>query len=231
MIALSVIGLLYGAAVALTQDDMKRLVAYAMLSSLSFCTLGIFCFSLSGLNGAVFQTLNEGLTGSALLILVGILYERYGTTDLTLYGGAAAKLPWLVTLYVITALSMIGLPMLNGFVGEFLVLSGGFPVAPKWIAAATLGVILSAGYMLWMVQRIFYGPQSSMVSSKTAGDLNFRELVTLWPMAVLMLVMGVASPYWIKAIEGAVSGLANSQTSSVMQTVTNVMVPAAEVKQ
>jgi NADH-quinone oxidoreductase subunit M len=231
MIALSVIGLLYGAAVALTQDDMKRLVAYAMLSSLSFCTLGIFCFSLSGLNGAVFQTLNEGLTGSALLILVGILYERYGTTDLTLYGGAAAKLPWLVTLYVITALSMIGLPMLNGFVGEFLVLSGGFPVAPKWIAAATLGVILSAGYMLWMVQRIFYGPQSSMVSSKPAGDLNFRELVTLWPMAVLMLVMGVASPYWIKAIEGAVSGLANSQTTSVMQTVTNVMIPAAEVKQ
>jgi NADH-quinone oxidoreductase subunit M len=231
MIALSVIGLLYGAAVALTQDDMKRLVAYAMLSSLSFCTLGIFCFSVSGLNGAVFQTLNEGLTGSALLILVGILYEKYGTTELALYGGAAAKLPWTATMYVITALSMIGLPILNGFVGEFLVLSGGFPVAPKWIAAATVGVILSAAYMLWMVQRIFYGPQSVLVSKSAAGDLNFRELVTLWPMVLLMLIMGVASPYWIRAIDGAVSGLANSQTNSVMQTMTNAVIPAAEVKQ
>lgn len=226
MIALSVVGLLYGAAVALTQDDTKRLVAYAMLSSLSFCTLGIFCFSVSGLNGAVFQTLNEGLTGSALLILVGILYERYGTTDLRLYGGAAAKLPWTATFYVITGLSLIGLPTLNGFVGEFLVLSGSFPVAPKWIAAATVGVILSAAYMLWMVQRIFYGPQSPLVSGKMAGDLNFRELVTLWPMVLLMLVMGVASPYWIRAIDGAVSGLANSVTTAVTYTAT----PVAEVK-
>ena len=228
MIGLSVIGLLYGAAIALTQSDMKRLVAYAMLSSLSFCTLGIFAFSVSGLNGAVFQTLNEGLTGSALLILVGILYERYGTTDLTLYGGAAAKLPWMVTLYVITALSMIGLPILNGFVGEFLVLSGSFPVSPVWVGVATLGVILSAGYMLWMVQRIFYGPQSSLVTTKAAPDLNFRELVTLWPMAILMLVMGVASPYWIKAINGAVSGLAGN---AVTQPATSVATPVAEVKQ
>nr|WP_252263581.1 NADH-quinone oxidoreductase subunit M [Paracidobacterium acidisoli] len=231
MIALAVIGLLYGAAVALAQTDMKRLVAYAMLSSLSFCTLGIFCFSVSGLNGAVFQTLNEGLTGSALLILVGILYERYGTTDLTQFGGAAAKLPWMATLFVVTTLSLVGLPILNGFVGEFLVLSGSFPVSPGWVAAATIGVILSAAYMLWMVQRIFYGPQSALVAGKAAGDLNFRELVTLWPMAILMLIMGVASPYWIRAIDGAVSSLANSQVNSVTHTVTNAAIPVAEVKQ
>jgi NADH-quinone oxidoreductase subunit M len=129
MIVLAVVGLLYGALVALAQTDMKRLVAYSILGNLSFCTLGIFCFALAGLNGAVYQTLNEGLTGGALLVLVSILYERYGTYDMTLYGGLASRLPWLATLFVITSLALIGLPLFNGFVGEFLVLSGSFQVA------------------------------------------------------------------------------------------------------
>jgi NADH-quinone oxidoreductase subunit M len=215
MIALAVIGILYGALIALVQRDMKRLVAYSTLSHLSFCTLGIFCFALTGLNGAVYQIINHGLSGSALFILLGILYERYGTYEMPLYGGLAAKLPKLATLYVITALSLIGLPILNGFVGEFLVLSGSFAVHPLWVAAATLGVILSAAYMLWMVQRIFYGPQSELVTGKIVADMGAREQLALWPMVVLMLVMGVASPYWMKAINGAVSGLADSVTSTV----------------
>ncbi len=209
MIALAVIGILYGALLALAQTDMKRLVAYSILGNLSFCILGIFCFALTGLNGAVFQTLNEGITGGALLVLVSFLYERYGTTDMALYGGLAGKLPMLATLYVITALALVGLPLLNGFVGEFLVLSGSFPVHPGWVGVATLGVILSATYMLWMVQRIFYGQPSSLVANRASVDLDAREHFTLWPMAVLMLAMGVLSPYWIKAIDGAMSGLAN----------------------
>jgi NADH-quinone oxidoreductase subunit M len=210
MIALAVIGLLYGALVALAQTDMKRLVAYSILSNLSFCTLGIFCFTVAGLNGAVFQTINEGVTGGAFLVLVSLLYERYGTYDMSLYGGLAAKLPMLATLYVITALALIGLPLFNGFVGEFLVLSGGFQEHPGWIAAATIGVILSASYILWMVQRIFYGQPSSLVVHRPAVDLNAHERLALWPMAILMLVMGVASPYWIRAINGAVSGFAGN---------------------
>jgi NADH-quinone oxidoreductase subunit M len=210
MIALAVVGLLYGALVALAQTDMKRLIAFSILGNLSFCTLGIFCFAVAGLNGAVFQTINEGITGGALLVLVSLLYERYGTYDMTLYGGLAARLPMLATLFVITSLALIGLPLFNGFIGEFLVLSGSFQVHPQWVAAATIGVILSATYMLWMVQRIFYGKESSLVVNRPAFDLNAREQLTLWPMAILMLAMGVASPYWIKAIDGAMSPLAGS---------------------
>jgi NADH-quinone oxidoreductase subunit M len=215
MIALAVIGILYGALVALVQTDVRRLAAYGMLSALSFSTLGIFCFSLTGLNGAVFQILNEGLSGSAFLVLIGFLYERYGTYEMAQYGGLAARLPNMATLYVITTLSLIGLPILNGFVGEFLILSGGFAGHRRWVAAATLGVILSAAYMLWMIQRIFYGPQSSLVAGRTAPDLGFREQLVLWSMAILMLVMGVASPYWMHAINDGVSGLADSATHAV----------------
>jgi NADH-quinone oxidoreductase subunit M len=204
MIVLGVIGILYGALVALAQTDMKRLIAYSILGNLSFCILGIFCFAIAGLNGAVFQTLNEGLTGSALLVLVSFLYERYRTYDMSLYGGLAARLPMLATLFVVTSLALIGLPLFNGFVGEFLVLSGSFPVHPAWVAAATTGVILSASYMLWMVQRIFYGKLSSLVLNRPAFDLGFREHLTLWPMAILMLAMGVLSPYWIKGIQSGV---------------------------
>jgi len=217
MIALAVIGVLYGALVALAQNDMRRLVAYSIVSHLSFCILGIFCFALAGLNGALFQTLNEGLTGGALLVLIAFLYERYGTFDMREYGGLAARMPMLATLWVITALALVGLPLMNGFVGEFLVLSGSYPVHPGWVVAATIGVILSAAYMLTMIQRIFYGQQSHLVTDKPFFDLGFREHITLWPMALLMLVMGVASPYWIKGIESGVSGLAGSPSVTLTQ--------------
>jgi NADH-quinone oxidoreductase subunit M len=215
MIALAVLGLLYGACIALVQTDMKQLIAYAMLSALSFCTLGIFCFSLSGLDGAVYQFIAEGISGGALLALAGFLYERYGTYDMTRYGGLAAKLPVLATLFVITGLSLIGLPLLNGFVGEFLILSGSFASHPGWVIAATVGVILSAAYMLGMIQRVFYGPQSTMVMQRPVPRFSAREHVLLWPMAVLMLAMGVASPFWIRAIDQGVAGLANSATQSI----------------
>jgi NADH-quinone oxidoreductase subunit M len=209
MIALAVIGILYGALCALVQRDLKRLIAFATLSALSFCTLGIFTFTIAGLDGAVYQTINEGLIGGALLILAGILYERYGTYELAAYGGLAAKLPVMVTLFIITTLALIGLPILNGFVGEFLVLSSSFATHPACGALATLGVILSAAYMLGMIQKIFYGPQSALVSNRVVRDVISREYIALWPMAILMLLMGVASPYWMKAIESGISGLAD----------------------
>jgi NADH-quinone oxidoreductase subunit M len=210
MIALAVIGILYGALVALVQNDMRRLVAYSILSHLSTCILGIFCFSLAGLNGAVFQTINEGLTGSALLVLIAFLYDRFGTVDMSEFGGLATRMPMLATLWVITALALVGLPLFNGFVGEFLVLSGSYPVHPSWVLAATIGVILSAAYMLTMVQRIFYRQPSALVVNQPHLDLGLREHLTLWPMAILMLVMGVLSPYWIKGIESGVSSLADT---------------------
>ena len=207
MIALAVIGILYGASLALVQRDLKRLLAFSTVSHLSFCTLGIFSFAVSGVDGAVYQILNHGVSGSAFFLLLGFLYERYGTYDIGSYGGLATKLPQMATLFVIMSLSLIGLPMLNGFVGEFLVLSGSFLSHPGWTAAATIGVILSAAYMLWMVQRVFYGTASTLVTERTAPDLNLREHAALWPTAALMLIMGIASPFWIRAIDQGVTAV------------------------
>jgi NADH-quinone oxidoreductase subunit M len=209
MIALAVIGIIYGSLVALVQKDLKRLAAFSTVAALSFCILGIFCFAITGLDGAVFQTVNEGISGGALLLLLGFMYERYGTYEIASYGGLAKRTPWLATLFVITTLSLVGLPLMNGFAGEFLILSGSFPGHVAWVAVATSGVILSASYMLWMVQRVFYGNLSGMVTDLAVADVGFREQLAVWPMAVLMLVMGVASPYWIRPIDGAVVKLAS----------------------
>jgi NADH-quinone oxidoreductase subunit M len=213
MIALAAIGIVYGALLALVQRDLKGLAAYSTLSSLSFITLGIFTFTIAGLDGGIYQILNESLAGATLFMLLGLLYERYGTYDVREYGGLAQKLPWMVTLFVIAALSIIGLPMLNSFVGEFLILSGSMqsPFAHRhlWTFAATSGVILSAAYMLSMIQRIFYaelGPKSERVP---APDLVAREHLALWPMVVLFLAMGVASPIWLKAIDSAAVSMAD----------------------
>jgi NADH-quinone oxidoreductase subunit M len=218
MIALAVIGLLYGALVALVQKDMKRLAAYATMSGLSFCTLGIFSFVIAGVDGSVYQILSHEISGSALLVLFGFLYERFGTYDIASYGGLAAKMPRYATLFVITTLSLIGLPILNGFVGEFLILSSSFGVHAGWAAAATVGVILSAAYMLWLVQRIFYGPVSSLVGGKGAPDLLFHEAIALWPAAVLMFIMGVASPFWIRSIDPTVAALVDTITGASSST-------------
>jgi NADH-quinone oxidoreductase subunit M len=208
MVALAVIGILYGALVALVQKDMKRLAAFSTVSSLGFCILGIFTFSVSGLDGAVFQILNEGVTVASLLLLIGFLYERYNTYEIASYGGLAKRMPNLATLFVVTSVALVGLPLMNGFVGEFLILSGSFPGHVPWVSAATLGVILSAAYMLWMIQRVFYGNESTMVTKSPMPDMNPRELIAVWPVAVLMLVMGVASPIWIHSIDEVVVKLA-----------------------
>jgi NADH-quinone oxidoreductase subunit M len=139
---------------------------------------------------------------AALFFLLGVLYDRYATSQIAAYGGLASKLPSTATLFVLTTLAMIGLPVLSGFVGEFMILSSTFGgVSRGWAVAASLGVILGATYMLWLVQRIFYGPQSELVASRPADDLHFRELALLWPLAVLTLVMGVAPSIWLSAIE------------------------------
>jgi NADH-quinone oxidoreductase subunit M len=216
MIALAVIGILYGSLVALVQKDMKRLVAYSTVSHLSFCILGIFCFAVSGLDGALYQTVNEGISAGALFLLLGFMYERYGTYEIADYGGLAKRMPHLATLFVITSLSLVGLPLMNGFVGEFLILSGSFPGNTAWVTAATVGVILSATYMLWMVQRVFYRAESGMVTDLAVTDVGFREQIAVWPMAIVMLVMGVASPYWIRAIDGAVVKLVSPATVAGM---------------
>ncbi len=214
MIALAAIGIVYGALVAMVQKDLKRLLAYGTLSSLSFCTLGIYTFAASGLSGALFHILSESIIGAAMFILFGLMYERYSTYDINQYGGLASRMPRMTVLFVVTTLALIGLPILTGFVGEFLTLSSGFAVNHIFGTIATTGVILSASYMLWMVQRVFYGANSQLVERTVVPDLFAREKLTLWPIAILMLVMGVYSTYWFHAINQGVAPLVTQPLAS-----------------
>ena len=205
MLALGAIGIVYGSLMALVQNDLKKLAAFSTLAHVSFVILGIFTFTVAGLDGGTFQILNESLAGAALFVLMGLLYERYGSYDMRDYGGLAVRHPWMVTMFLITTFAAIGLPMLNGFVGEFLILSGTMQSYVMhhvlWTVIATTGVILSASYMLWMIQRVFYGSLGLRAEEVKGWDLTVREHLELWPFAALFLILGVASPYWMKAID------------------------------
>ena len=230
LVALAALGVLYGALLALVQKDFWKLLAYGTISSLSFCTLGIYGFTLVGLDGAIFQTVNEGIIGAALFVLFGILYDRFNTSQIATFGGLAQRAPMLATLFVISSLAMIGLPLLNGFIGEFLVLSSTFSgVSRNWATAATVGVILSAAYMLTLVQRIFYGPPSGAVTSNPISnqllDLNIREKLILYSLVTLMLVMGVCPNIWLSGIESSHS---SSEPAQTVRNMTNPGTPTHE---
>lgn len=206
LIAICVIGVLYGASLALVQRDYWRLFAYAMISHFSLTALGIYGFTATGHDGAVYQILNQGVIEGALFVLLGVLDTRYPTSQIAQFGGVAARLPRAATFFVITTLAMAGLPLLNGFVGEFMILSSTFTgVSRGWAIAATVTVILGASYLLWLVQRVFYGPPSNMAVDRPAIDLRWPEWIALAPLAVLMLVMGLAPNLWLRAIETSVS--------------------------
>ncbi len=214
LIALTVIGVLYGACLALVQRDYWRVIAFATLSHFSLTTLGIYGLTLTGRDGAIYQTLNDGVIEGALFLLLGVLDTRYANSQIASFGGVAAKLPRTATFFVITMLAMAGLPMLNGFIGEFLILSSTFTEISKgWAIAAALTIILGAAYVLWLVQRLFYGSESKMTIDTPAADLRLNEWVALVPLAALMLVMGIAPSIWMRAIESSVTQPQVKQTA------------------
>ena len=195
IIILAVIGIIYGALVAMVQPDVKRLVAYSSVSHMGFVVLGIFSFTELGMQGALYQMLNHGVSTGALFLFVGFIYERRHTRLISEFGGLAKPMPWFSTLFVIASLSSIGLPFLNGFVGEFLILIGTWTstaVARPWIVTmlAATGVIWAAVYMLWMLQRVVFGPVTNPENDQLQ-DLNKRELGLILPLVLLMLFMGV----------------------------------------
>jgi NADH-quinone oxidoreductase subunit M len=205
LIVLAVIGILYGACLALVQRDFWRLLAFAALSHFSLIVLAIYGLTFTGWSGAVYQILSASIVEGALFLLLGLLELRFASTLIASYGGLAARMPKATGCFVITALAMIGLPLLSGFVGEFLILSSTFTGVSRGAAVfAALGVILSAAYMLWLVQRIFYGQQKALASSMPAADLRFGELAILAPLTVLMLVLGVAPSLWLNTIQSGV---------------------------
>jgi NADH-quinone oxidoreductase subunit M len=205
LIALAVIGVLYGACLALVQRDFWRLMAFAAVSHLSLIVLAIYGLTFTGWSGAIYQILSHGVVDGALFLLLGALEVRYATTTIAAYGGLAARVPRTAAYFVIASLAMIGLPLLSGFVGEFTILSSTFvSVSRGWAIAAAVGVILGAAYMLWLVQRLFYGQENSPTTDKPAADLGFGELAVLTPLVVLMLVMGVAPSVWTDTIQTGV---------------------------
>lgn len=195
MILLAVIGIIYGALVAMVQPDVKRLVAYSSVSHMGFVVLGLFSFTEMGMQGALYQMLNHGVSTGALFLFVGMIYERRHTRLISDFGGLANSMPWFSALFVIASLSSIGLPLLNGFIGEFLIMIGTWTstaITWPWIATmlAGTGVIWAAVYMLWMLQRVVFGRITHPENAKLK-DLNAREVGLLIPLLILMILMGV----------------------------------------
>src|SRR5262250_1602884 len=189
-IVLAVIGIIYGAVVAMMQADIKKLVAYSSVSHLGFVMLGLFAMNIQGVQGGIYQMLNHGLSTGALFLLVGMIYDRRHTRLIGDFGGLWKQLPIFSALLLVVTFSSIGLPGLNGFVGEFLILLGAFGVTPGWTAAAATGMILGAIYMLWMFRCVIFGPLTNPENQKLK-DLNGREILILAPMVALILFMGL----------------------------------------
>lgn len=187
---LAVIGIIYGAVCALIQTDIKRLVAYSSVSHLGFVVLGIFAFTTQGVTGGVLQMVNHGLATGALFLLVGMVYERTHTRDLAKMGGLASVMPWLTGAFLFAVFAAVGLPGLNSFVGEFLVIVGTFGVSYWFGALASLAVILAAIYLLWSYQRMAFGPIHE--EHRGLPDVSLREVAVLVPVLALLLVFGVA---------------------------------------
>ena len=203
IIALALIGIIYGALVAMVQPNMKKLIAYSSVSHLGFVVLGIFSFTTVGLNGAMFVMLAHGVSTGGLFMLAGVLHERRHTYEISEFGGLASPMPIYAASFLFIVLASVGLPLLNGFVGEFLVLSGAFQAKPLYGILAATGVIWSACYLLWMFQRVFYGKVTHPVNNSISDLLGF-EKAAIWPCAVAALVMGVAPIMWLAAIDPAV---------------------------
>jgi NADH-quinone oxidoreductase subunit M len=190
MVGLAIVGIVYGAMVTLVQKDMKKLIAYSSVSHLGFVMLGIFALNMAGVQGGVLQMINHGISTGALFLLVGIVYERRHTRMIAEYGGLARQMPIYATYFLIMALSSMGLPILNGFIGEFTILQGAFAKNFWWAFFAATGIVLGAAYLLWLYQRIFFGEITNPANAKLA-DLTLREQLTLAPLVVLALWIGL----------------------------------------
>jgi NADH-quinone oxidoreductase subunit M len=204
MIGLSIVGIIYGALVSLMQKDMKKLVAYSSVSHLGFCTLGIFALTPLGLSGSVLQQINHGISTGALFLIVGILYERRHTREISEYGGISNVMPVYATITMIMFLSSMGLPLLNGFVGEFTILQGTFMENWKWAAWAVPGVILAAAYLLWLYQRVFFGTVTNPKNEKL-HDLTPREVLTFAPLLIMAFWIGLYPKPFFQILEQPVN--------------------------
>jgi len=226
--ALAIIGIIYGALVSLVQPNLKKLVAYSSVSHLGFVVLGIFAFNNISMQGAVYQMLAHGISTGALFLLVGMLYDRRHTFEISEYGGLATPMPKLAAFFLFVALSSMGLPMLNGFVGEFLILLGTFQLHADWASWAAIGVILSACYLLWAYQRVFFG-EITHDKNRTLPDASSRERWILATMAVLILWMGLGSTFFTRRFAASSQNVLEQMQRSNPQEAVAPTLPDPEV--
>jgi NADH-quinone oxidoreductase subunit M len=212
MIFLSIVGILYGALVSLMQKDMKKLVAYSSVSHLGFCTLGIFALTPLALSGSVLQQINHGVSTGALFLIVGILYERRHTREIAEYGGISNVMPVYATITLIMFLSSMGLPLLNGFVGEYYIMLGAFMENWRWAAWAVPGVVLAAAYLLWLYQRVFFGTVTNPKNEKLP-DLTPREVLTFVPLLIMAFWIGLYPQPFLRILEQPVNQIVQSVRS------------------
>src|SRR6266540_772150 len=193
---LSIVGIIYGALVSLMQKDWKKLIAYSSVSHLGFCTLGIFALNPNGLAGSVIQQINHGISTGMLFLIIGVIYERRHTREISEYGGLAHVMPKYAIVFAIAMLSSAGLPLLNGFIGEFTILQGAFEANRVWAAFSVTGVILGAAYLLWLYQRTMLGQITNAKNIKLP-DLSFREMAVFAPFIVWGIWIGIyPKPYF-----------------------------------
>jgi NADH-quinone oxidoreductase subunit M len=211
MLIICLIGIIYGALVAMMQKDMKSLVAYSSVSHLGFVMLGVFAATPVALQGGVLQMINHGISTGALFLIVGIVYERRHTRMIADYGGLSHVMPVYATVFLLMTLSSIGMPGLNGFIGEFLILVGTFAAPGLWIyaALAVLGIVLGAAYMLWLYQRVMFGKLENPLN-KALPDLNFRELATFVPLIILAFWIGLYPSFFTKYLDEPVNVIVKS---------------------
>lgn len=213
--ALAIIGIIYGAMVAAVQKDLKSLVAYSSVSHLGFIVLGIFVFQQQALSGAILQMVNHGLSTGGLFLLVGILYERRHTRLIADFGGLARVIPLFAFFMLVISLSSLGLPGLNGFIGEFLILLGAWATAPVYTVLAAVGVILAAVYLLWAYQRVMQGPLTND-KNKSVPDLNRRELTLLVVLMILIVVIGVFPNLVLNSMQASVVSLLSQSNATAL---------------
>jgi len=228
LIVLSLIGIIYGAIVCLMQKDMKRLIAYSSVSHLGFCTLGIFALTPQGLSGSVLQQINHGISTGALFLLVGMIYERRHTRLISEFGGLATPMPNFAAIYLIITLSSLGMPILNGFIGEFTILQGAFVVNKAWAAWGTLGIVLGAAYLLWLYQRVMFGNVTHDVN-KTLPDLNLREYAVLLPLVALAFWIGIYPKPFFAYIDKPVEKIVQQVNPKFYEQANRALPPASPV--
>jgi len=204
MVVLSLVGIIYGALVSLMQDDWKKLVAYSSVSHLGFCTLGIFSLNPNGIAGSVIQQVNHGISTGMLFLIVGVVYERRHTRLIKEYGGLAHVMPNYAFVFAFAMLSSAGLPLLNGFVGEFTILQGAFEANRVWAAFAVTGIVLGAAYLLWLYQRTMLG-QITNVKNLKLPDLNLREWCVFAPLMIWALWIGIYPKPYFEILEKPVA--------------------------